>query len=38
MDQFPLPTAMSPDAARRINEKWSRALDGGSNRRDVEAG
>lgn len=30
-DQFPLPTAMSPDAARRIMEKWDKVLDGGSN-------
>jgi 4-hydroxy-3-polyprenylbenzoate decarboxylase len=30
-DRFPIPTAMSPDAARKIAEKWDRALDGTGN-------
>jgi UbiD family decarboxylase len=37
-DQFPASTAMSPDAARRISDKWNKVLDGGSNRSDLSTG
>ena len=30
-DKFPATTALSPEAARQIEEKWKVALDGGSN-------
>jgi 4-hydroxy-3-polyprenylbenzoate decarboxylase len=31
-DRFPLPTAMSPEAARKTSEKWQHALSGGDNK------
>jgi 4-hydroxy-3-polyprenylbenzoate decarboxylase len=34
-NQFPLPSALTPDAARRVMEKWNRVLDGGSNKPDI---
>jgi UbiD family decarboxylase len=36
-DQFPLPTAMSPDVASKIMEKWNSVLDGGGNKSDLGA-
>lgn len=36
-DQFPVPTAMSPDAAHRIMAKWNRVLDGDGNKPEVGA-
>ena len=35
-DQFPVPTAMSPDAARRIMAKWNRVLDAAATSRTLE--
>lgn len=37
-DQFPLPTALSAETARRIMEKWSKVLDGDTSSATMQIG